>query len=355
MKDITLYVKPTESCNLSCLHCYNNIEGLNSGILSLETLQMFLEKFIEYFKDKNLNSISVVLHGGEPTLVGTAHLQDIMVLLKKNLSIFDTKYSIQTNLVNVDKDLLLFFKTYFKSIGTSYSPYVRFVGKDEKYYEVWLNNLKKLKEENLTIHLVINLTKKYVLNHEPEELIEFLLTNKIDSFHLEPTTFSGMAKKNWNELYANPKLYDEWKTKFTKLFINNRLYKTIQSSEISLKAKTFFDNVFVGCSSRDCMIKTITLNADGTLGACPNISKVTVISDVSKPLENFITSEKRIDLIVKERSKRVECTNCKFYQYCNGGCCQTEYCFEGQKFFEAISNYVKFDPEFRQFIMEFKR
>jgi radical SAM protein with 4Fe4S-binding SPASM domain len=355
MQNITLYVKPTEKCNLSCLHCYNNVDGLDSGSLSFKTLKTFLERFTEYFKDKDLKHVNVVLHGGEPTLVGPDYLQNMMILLKEYLSIFDTKYSIQTNLVKLDENLLSFFKAYFESIGTSYSPYIRFVGKDEKYYQPWIDNLRKLKDENFMVHLVINLTKKYILNHEPNELIEFLLTNKIDSFHLEPTTYSGLAQKNWNDLYTDPTLYDEWKTNFTKLFINNKVYKTIHSSEISLKAKTFLDSVFVGCSSRDCMLKTITLNADGTLGSCPNISKILPISNSSKPFSDFIDSEKRIDLIVKERSKRTECIDCKFYKYCNGGCCQTEYCFEGKKFFDALMNYVKYDDEFRQFITELKR
>jgi len=353
---LIMYVKPTEDCNLNCLHCYNKTGELNKK-LDLEKFDLFLQTVGEYYaKSKNDVYIEVVFHGGEPLLHGVYSLNFIKKLVTKNLSFANIAFSLQSNLTLLDDAAIDFIVDDLDNIvGTSYSPMLRFMGDDKAQYEIWEDNVQKLIENDVRVYSVITLSKPYIQACTPDDLINFLLEKNFMGFHFEPLTNNGNASANWDKIVCNPEEYDAWKAEFTRKFIERGLYKNIESNEIVRKAKSFYDGVYVGCSCRNCMLRTITFNSDGTIGICPNVSKTQIITTLNNTFEDFINSELRKNLIITERQRREECLSCAFFQYCNGGCMQTNACYEGKEFFGVLQSKLENDKKFREYVQKYER
>jgi len=355
-RDLLIYVKPTERCNLQCMHCYNDIGDRNS-VLDLEMLSNFLKKSGEKIGTDSFDyNIEIVIHGGEPTLVGASYLTKLVNLFKSNLAMTKLAFSMQTNLVDINQDMIKFIKEELNSyIGTSYSPGLRFCNGDKDKFSIWTNNIDRLISEGIRVYVVVNLSNSAINELQPEQLYELFTMHKIDGFHFEPITKNGSAILNWDNVQASSELYDDWKSRFANLFIRTRGYDRIKHSEIVRKAKSFIDGQFIGCSCRDCMLKTITINSDGTIGACPNDSKVNKLGDLSNTVDDLFNSESRLKLIAKERARRLECIDCEYMAVCNGGCMQLSECYEGKNFFKVLKQSITDDMDFCTRVNEYER
>lgn len=353
---LTIYLKPTEQCNLNCLHCYNKI-GDTKSILDLARLQKFLTSMAGYYSkiDRDL-SLEIVFHGGEPFLVGTEMLEQIMDMIKFSLPYADIAFSAQTNLTILGDKEIDFIKNRLDGIiGTSYSPSLRFTGSDQYMEEIWYDNLITALKNDIRLYFVITLCKDYIDTMTPMDLLDFLTVYNAYNFHIEPLTKNGNSESNWGKIAISSDQYDSWKAEFTKIFIASKLYLNMPRSIIADKAKTFFDKEFVGCACRDCMLKTLTINADGTIGTCPNVSKQTVLGTLDDPFSDVMNSELRSQLIISERLRRQECLDCSFFQVCNGGCMQTTGCYEGKKFFSVLEEALSKDKDFNSYIKSYER
>lgn len=346
-KRLLMYVKPTEQCNTQCLHCYNT--NKNATILDVVKYRKFLDSVAKSIGDRQ---VEVVLHGGEPTLVGSTMLERIILETKAALPFSDVQFSIQTNLLEYDDYIARIVTKYTDGIvGTSYSPYIRFLTSNE--YAMWLGNLKMAVYQGLKPYLIITLSKKYIETVKPQELIDFLTTENIWGFHFEPLTRDGLATENWNDIKPDPVQYDLWKTDFADLFIKHHIYNIIEKSDIVNKSRVFIDGGFVGCCTRSCYMSVLTINSNGTIGGCPNRSLVQRYGDLDDDFETILQSPVRREQILRERVRRAECLACDVFKHCNGGCIQTDDCFEGKHFYRLLHERFCIDHAFNKFVTEY--
>lgn len=349
MSNLIIYFKPTENCNLSCLHCYNKKDEMIFNPLNFRVLDKFLNEI-----SKKYENINFVFHGGEPSLLKVDYLEYVYNMAKKCFITNNLQISIQSNLTILYDELLNFYKK-LGSVGTSFSPYIRFYGNDFKYYNKWIKNLKTLYDNDIKTHVVITLSKKYIKTATPYNLLQFLIDNHFSSFHFEPLTKNGEAIKNWDEISINKIEYDKWKSEFTKLYIDDEYYNDIFCNDIILKSKSFIDGIPFGCSKRECHKTVLTINSDGTVGTCPNVSNEKVIGNISYNIENILKSSIRTELCIEEMKKRDECLLCEHYSYCNGGCMYLDDCYEGKEFFNTIKSYYNNDKKYKEFIDNYDR
>ena len=355
-ENLVVYVKPTESCNLNCLHCYNRV-GNDSAFLSLERLEKFLGSMSIYYGERDIDlGVEVIIHGGEPMLCEVEFLKDMVNLWKFALPFADLVFSMQSNLVLLNENWVSFIREYLDGIiGTSYSPGLRFVGYDEYAEEIWLKNLDMALHNGLRLYFVVTLGRKFLKEKEPEDLLNFLLRYKAYSFHLEPLTKNGKAEMNWDKISVSPEEYDNWKARFFELFVKEKAYKVIPRPLLVDKAKTFYDGVFVGCSSRDCMKRTLTINADGSVGGCPNVARLYIYGTLDDEFSVVWNSDLRKEMMAKERLKRNECLNCEFISVCNGSCMWLDGCYEGKKFFATVKRLIEEDKDFAEYLKSYER
>ncbi|MFJ3770795.1 radical SAM/SPASM protein FxsBH, inactivated beta-hydroxylase extension form [Streptomyces sp. NPDC090075] len=104
-----LVLKIHSRCDLLCDHCYVYQHADQSWrsrptFIRPETVRSVADRLAEYVQARSLESVSVILHGGEPLLVGPARLRDICARLTRTLSPLTTlDLRMHTNAVTLNR------------------------------------------------------------------------------------------------------------------------------------------------------------------------------------------------------------------------------------------------------------
>ncbi|UUU37229.1 radical SAM/SPASM protein FxsB, inactivated metallohydrolase extension form [Streptomyces sp. CA-210063] len=120
-----LILKIHSRCDLACDHCYVYEHADQSWrgrppFIAEETLRQAARRLAEYAVRKKLASVTVILHGGEPLLVGPARLRRICAELRRTLApVTDPDLRIQTNGVRLDRERLDVLKEFDVKVGIS--------------------------------------------------------------------------------------------------------------------------------------------------------------------------------------------------------------------------------------------
>ena len=77
--------------------------------------------------------------------------------------------------------------------------------------------------------------------------------------------------------------------------------------------------------SGDCEQKIFTLNADGTIGGCPNSAPEDFYGHIDQNIVELLESPKRQHVIACELSRDPRCYECPVFMYCGGDCHQLEW------------------------------
>ncbi|MBE4737841.1 radical SAM/SPASM protein FxsBH, inactivated beta-hydroxylase extension form [Streptomyces caniscabiei] len=120
-----LVLKVHSRCDLACDHCYVYEHADQSWrgrpvVIAEETLGQVARRLAEYAADSELESVAVILHGGEPLLAGPARLRHMCEELTRVLSPVTTlDLRIHTNGVQLNKRHLEVFREFGVKIGIS--------------------------------------------------------------------------------------------------------------------------------------------------------------------------------------------------------------------------------------------
>jgi uncharacterized protein len=118
-------IKIKARCNINCTYCYEyNLSDQSwrdkPGSMSEETLLATVNRISEYALEKELRTVHIVFHGGEPLLAPLDFFEKAINLFKellpKNCSI---KFAVQTNGILINEKLLDIFLKLDISIGIS--------------------------------------------------------------------------------------------------------------------------------------------------------------------------------------------------------------------------------------------
>lgn len=321
----TVYIKLTNACNLSCKHCYNSITN-NSLYMSDE----ILEKVILYIKQlKTRYKLQIALHGGEPLLFD---INKINYLINSIGS--DVDWSITTNLIYdiTDKHIQLFKKMEHyenkPTILTSWDYKIRF--NSNKQEQLWENNVQILHSNNINVQPIVCLSKFLINDLEPNYIYKKFEKLNIKVFNFERITYTGNATQN--DVCPLNKDIDLW-------LYNAFIDEYYQNNIIRVK---LFDNlikslsyVFIGCRARKCTSNVITINPDGTICNCPNMSDKPY-SNINGEIDNDILTKQILD----ENTLNPTCLVCKYYKFCNGDCFQLKFDKSGCPGLKSIYKYL---------------
>lgn len=302
MTDKKLYLCLTDSCNLACKGCYKPCALQKISFLDVNRIKEILNT---YSKDDNLEC---VFHGGEPFYL----IKDFQPYIDLIDEFPNVSWSATTNLIyEITPDhLRLFNKFTNKFIKTSWDvDDYRFKTKNQ--LELWEKNVKLLIEQGFTIQVIITVNNQ-TIQYNPYEQLMYFKNLGINIINYERITETGRAA--------------EVKVKPTNREIDDWLYKAfIASKELNINIPLFDELVnykqgFLGCRKRECMQNVRTLNADGSLGACPNCSDKIILDK-----DNNHNKELEENLVTMEKMLPMSCKFCKFYKICHGDCCQLKF------------------------------
>jgi uncharacterized protein len=112
-------------CNLACDYCYmyemaDQSWASKPKVMSQETIETAARAIAAHAAEHSLVTVSVVLHGGEPLLVGHDHLEFIARCLRKHIGDrASLRLGIQTNGSLIDERFLEIFHRWDMRVGIS--------------------------------------------------------------------------------------------------------------------------------------------------------------------------------------------------------------------------------------------
>lgn len=112
-------------CNLSCDYCYMYFAADQSwrrrpGVMSLDTVRQTVDRIAEHAREHGLSMVRLILHGGEPLLVGRRHLAQLLAIVAERLApVVEVRCSMQSNGVLLDHSFLTLLRRHRVGVAVS--------------------------------------------------------------------------------------------------------------------------------------------------------------------------------------------------------------------------------------------
>jgi len=207
-------------------------------------------------------------------------------------------------------------------LGTSWDYDIRFKNPDQEL--IWKVNVEKLVEEGFDMTMICSVTKRTVQELEPKEIIQKAIDLGFKYILFERITPTGNAVTNSEIIPSNEEL-DKWFFKMYQQSIELRLYENIHNLFISELVDSYLDHNAAGCRNRMCEQSVITINADGSIGGCPNTAPEETYWHIDKMFKGMLYAPERLKAVACEMSRNPLCYNCPVYDVCRGDCHQLEW------------------------------
>ena len=311
------YLKTTETCNLNCRHCFTSGTQGRKIFWNTDHVIDFFQRFSEHVGVGN--TMHYEFHGGEPFL---APVSDMIRVYDQLRHTFDyTSFGCTSNLTfKLTPDIEDFIQGPLNQrIGTSWDPSIRFA--NAKQESLWRSNVERLLSLGVTIKLFISVTQD-TINIEPIELLRWVRDLGVQELDLERLTNNGNARQH-PDIFPRNLDQDQW---FLKM------HRQIQQHDArSWFANEFMENIYdkfernvtgAGTFCRDCEQKLFTINADGTIGGCPNAAPEENFGHISMGINEIMTHPQRIHNIACESHRNPLCYDCDVFDKCGSDCHQ---------------------------------
>lgn len=311
----TVYVKTTESCNLDCKHCFTGGARPPRTFLDLAKTTDWIQRFAKAISPHD--DVHFELHGGEPFLAPVETLKEIVRSMRES-GIQHMSIGATTNLVYKLKDELFdFIKNDLDAIGTSWDAGIRFA--NQKQEDLWRKNLTTLVQAGIPVVLNISLSRS-VMEMDTDELITFIRDTGCYKVLFDRITPNGNAN-NHNDLFPSNAEINDWYLRMHESTERLGARKWFENAALEdIYAKFENGNPSCGTFCRDCEERNITLNADGSIGGCPNSAPEEFFGHIDMAIEELFMAPKRLDVMVSERTRNEHCFTCPVFSYCGSDC-----------------------------------
>jgi radical SAM protein with 4Fe4S-binding SPASM domain len=343
-----LYLKTTETCQLNCSHCFTNGILGKKGWFDEVATNNFLTR-LSKFSGSHTN-VTLIWHGGEPLL---CPVDKMMSVFKHANGLWDNiNWALQTNLTyKLDDDKMQVLNDICgKSWGTSYDEGIRWSVPAQKH--LWETNLRSLTDDGHEVTLVVCLDKK-MMARDLKDFFDYVLSLGVKYIQLERITENGSAAKNNSIIPSNEEI-DQYLFDFYNMAVETGFYKEVGQLFFNSLLTSIVYNTHMGCRARSCEQKILTINADGTVGGCPNGAVDEAYGTIHDDVLDLLTSEKRMCNIAHESIRPEPCMVCPVFDICNSDCHQLvwqgDICAAPKKLMQKFKdeNDIEFYKEFLQ-------
>lgn len=310
----TVYLKTTEACNLNCSHCFTGGSRPPRSFWDTAKVKDWVSRFAAAIDP--MDRVHFELHGGEPFLAPLDQIQDVTQAVRacglQGMSIGAT-----SNLTYKLDDETLAFIAGLDGFGTSWDPDIRFA--NDKQLKLWRRNLRTVLEHRKDVVLNVSVSRG-VTQMDQEAFLMFLRDTGCYKVQFDRITPNGNASSH-PEIFPTNGEINDW-------------YLRMHAASEKLGARHWFENAALedvyakfengnACSGtfcRDCEERNITLNADGTIGGCPNSAPEESFGHIDMRLEELFVAPQRVEVMASERSRNEHCYSCPVFSYCGSDC-----------------------------------
>lgn len=330
----TLLLKTASRCNLDCTYCYV-YQGADQSWkeqpynMSDEVISTVIHRIIQ-FSHKQDTGFAIVLHGGEPLLLGYPKLKKLLSGLRSGLN--ESKYpiSIQTNGALLNKKILDICAFYKVSISVSLdgsrkaNDIARFTRGGKSSHDsvmAGINLLQTHPESDFLFAGTLSVVQTSVPAHETYNFLKSVATPSID-FLFQDGNHSRMpfGKKSFQSTE-----YGEWLSDIFNLYINDPdpvpikilddLIKLTLGGSTSKEGKGEHEFGILVIESDGEIRKNDTLRASFE-GVDYFIGRPTIFKN---SIESIINTDEFLDYVKNPKIIAKECSNCQISHICGGG------------------------------------
>jgi radical SAM protein with 4Fe4S-binding SPASM domain len=360
MKVLTVYLKPTNYCNVGCEHCYlteevrANKTKLDS--LSLEKAAMFIKELKER---ENKTHVSIIWHGGEPLTLPAHYFFEAGEILDKHLP--NHVESIQTSLIPLREEHIPLIQQRFDyQVGSSIDFTQRKVkGSIDNYQTLWLKKVSLARANGIYVIPGIVPTRNEI--DRAGYIIDWLCKNGFDRVNFERYNKYGLPGQpvDWpnNALHSQflISLFDETISRVKE----ERPYVFIKQLSAAIHGVVFAqpgDRWGGGCQ-RDFIV----IEPDLSTNSCPDrTSRDASFSNINDGVVNFINSKERKKWIRHQEigHKTPNCLTCEFRPWCRSGCPITPKLSGGEcsgykRFLLHVKNFISTSSDNERLAMDY--
>lgn len=328
---ITVIMKPTEACNAACVYCSAWKDDVKHAMTIPEVLHA-IDKIMEYAIHKNYPNLILTWHGGEPFLPGVDFYRAIynheLEWIKKTG--IEIRNHFQSNLLELEepmipllKDMLSLNNTGTLSIGSSLDIVdgVRLF-RNLNYREEWEKNARRLEQEGIRVGVLFVIHRENI--EKVDEFFQYMEEHPERSFRFNPLYYEGKIRVNNRELLIEPEqwghflaeIHTGWKNRGKNLYI----------APVMMWEQFHQDGFqMLSCDYQlNCAGSHLGVSPGGEVHNCgrgADRAKDEFGNIFQSELMELMKSEKLIKL--SNRAPMLmesECSGCKWWRYCHGGC-----------------------------------
>ncbi len=363
-------------CNLDCSYCfYLEKEKLYPGSKDFSMTDEILEQFIKQkIEGQDIDTVSFVWQGGEPTLLGVDYFKKVVELQRKYANGKKIENGFQTNGILLNDEWCSFFAENNILIGISidgpahlHDKYRILKGGQPSFNKV-MRGIEFLKKHHVEFNTltVVNKHNSYhslevynFLKETGSGYMQFIpVVERIapsEELQLVSPGYEGNAQvTEWSVepvQYGNflCEIFDEWvKEDVGRYFI--QIFDVALESQIGMEQSL--------CVFKETCGKALAIEHNGDVYSCDHYvypgNKLGNILD--NPLESLVYSQQQIDFGEdKKAGLPGYCLNCEVRYACNGECPKHRFiktpdgeeglnylCAGYKKFFSHIEPHMKF-------------
>ena len=340
MQPFQLLIKPSgPDCNLSCTYCFYRRVAKIFPPGPHRMKKDILEEMVKQYMNLNFQTSVFSWQGGEPTLCGLDFYKEAVNLqMKYGKEGQRVGNSFQTNGILLDEEWCKFFNNYKFFIGISLDgpkdlhDFYRGIGTFEKV----MKSIKLLKEFGVKFNVLSVLTKKS--EGRAKEIFSFLIENGLRFLQFIPCVevekgsiapFS-ITPQGYGEFLCE--LFDEWWNVKDKISI--RLFDSIIEKLITGKMLSY-------CVLSPRCGHYLVVEHDGSVYPCDFfVRKDKYLGNIKeKNIEEIYDSPLLKRFAIQKSFLSPECEECKYKEFCYGGCQKDRINLKGEKASKTIFCY----------------
>lgn len=325
-KDTVIILKNAgTTCNIGCIYC---AEARKSKTVSKSISIEDIKQLIEVCKKEE--HLTILFHGGEPTLLPISYYEEIMSYCKAMIP--DIEFGFQTNATLLNDEWIEFFKRNKEHVGISVSldgsPKMnsyRRTKNGEFVFDQIYDGIRLLESNGILTGMISTITQA-ALGHENELMDLIKSFTNIRFLKINPC-FDLWEDGSIPEWGIKPDEYSEFVCNFFDLMISNKIFSKVDVEPMLSIIKNIegLSNSYCNYTWNKCN-NFISLYPDGIITSCDNfgITEGTLgnIYKLNKGdcIKNIINFKYNNELCNKLDSLLESCDGCEAKTICSGGC-----------------------------------
>ena len=342
----------TNACNMNCVYCQAQDSAQTSkGKMTIETA----ERAVEVALQSPVHRVTFEFQGGEP-LMNFDVIKHIVLYSEERANDKEIAYSVVTNTLLIDDEMISFFKEHNVSVSTSLDGDKHthnrnrktMAGKDT--YDRVVENIARIKQMGVPVG-AIQTTTKNSLPHAKSIVSAYVQTG-LSCLFVRPLTPLGYANEHWDEIgYSTEDFLKFYGSALNEIIEYNKkgYYLTEGHASIFLqKILGHFSGNYMELRS-PCGAATgqLAYYYDGSIYTCDEARMLSEMGDTTFKLGNVYEDD--YNSIMDSRICKITCKasvleglpgccDCVYSPYC-GVCPVVNLALEGNIYARASNNY----------------